>query len=67
MIAVASQEEKEEEEEEEATLQNPVQQYSFLPRTIRDWNDLPQEIIETMTIDTFVSRASSIFCAADPP
>ena len=37
-----------------ATLQNPVrdQQYSFLPRTIRDWNDLPQEVIEAKTIDT---------------
>ena len=30
------------------------QQYSFLPRTIRDWNDLPQEVIEAKTIDTFV-------------
>ena len=30
------------------------QQYSFLPRTIRDWNDLPQEVIEAKTINTFV-------------
>ena len=36
------------------------QQYSFLPRTIRDWNDLPQEVIEAKTIDTFVSRASRL-------
>ena len=28
------------------------QQYSFLPRTIRDWNDLPQEVIEAKAIDT---------------
>ena len=28
------------------------QQYSFLPRTVRDWNDLPQEVIEAKTIDT---------------
>ena len=32
----------------------------FLPRTIRDWNDLPQEVIEAKTIDTFVSRASGL-------
>ena len=31
-----------------------------LPRTIRDWNDLPQEVIEAKTIDTFVSRASRL-------
>ena len=36
------------------------QQYSFLPRTTRDWNDLPQEVIEAKTIDTFVSRASRL-------
>ena len=28
------------------------QQYSFLPRTIRDWNDLPQEVNEAKAIDT---------------
>ena len=32
--------------------------YSFLPRTIRDWNDLSQDTVEANTIDTFVSRAS---------
>ena len=37
-----------------------TQQYSFLPRTIRDWNDRPQEVIEAKTIDTFVSRASRL-------
>ena len=36
------------------------QQYSFLPRTIRDWNDLPQEVIEAKTIDTLVSGASRL-------
>ena len=32
---------------------------SFLPRTIRDWNSLPSEVIEAATVDTFVSRASA--------
>ena len=36
------------------------QQYSFLPRTIRDWNDLPQEVNEAKTIDILVSRASRL-------
>ena len=36
------------------------QQYSFLPRTVRDWNNMPQEVIEAKTIDTFVSRASRL-------
>jgi hypothetical protein len=34
------------------------QQASFLPRTIKAWNDLPQDVVEAKTIDTFVSRAS---------
>jgi hypothetical protein len=34
------------------------QQASFLPRTIRDWHDLPQDVVEAKTIDTFMSRAS---------
>lgn len=33
-------------------------QQSFLPRTIKDWNDLPQDAVEATTVDTFVSRAS---------
>ena len=33
-------------------------QNSFLPRTIKQWNGLPQEAIEANTIDTFVSWAS---------
>ena len=33
-------------------------QNSFLPRTIKQWNQLPLEVIEANTIDTFVSRAS---------
>jgi hypothetical protein len=31
---------------------------SFLPRTIKEWNSLPQEAIETTTLDTTVSTAS---------
>ena len=34
------------------------QQQSFLPRTIQDWNNLPQTTVEATTIDTFVSRDS---------
>ena len=34
------------------------QQQSFLPRTIQDWNNLPQTTVEATTIDSFVSRAS---------
>ena len=34
-------------------------QKSFLPRTIKQWNGLPQEVIEANTMDTFVSMASS--------
>ena len=37
-----------------------TQESLFLPRTIRDWNDLPQEVIEAKTIDTFASRASKL-------
>ena len=50
-----------------------MQTGSTLNLSIRDWNDLPQEVIEAKTIDTFVSRASRLqqskigFCAADPP
>ena len=46
------------------TLQNPVSRpavlIKFLPRIIRDWNDLPQEVTEAKTIDTIVSRASRL-------
>ncbi|KAL8570366.1 hypothetical protein ACOMHN_035784 [Nucella lapillus] len=35
-------------------------QQSFLPRTIKDWNNLPQSVVEATTIDTFVSRASKL-------
>ena len=35
-------------------------QQSFLPRTICDWNSLPQDVVEAKTIDTFVSRASRL-------
>ena len=35
-------------------------QQAFLPQTIKDWNDLPQDTVEARTIDTFVSRVSSL-------
>ena len=31
---------------------------SFLPRTTKDWRCLPKEVVEAITLDTFVSRAS---------
>ena len=30
----------------------------FLPKTIKDWNSLPMEVVEAPTLDAFVSRAS---------
>ena len=38
------------------------QQHSFLPKTVCDWNQLPQSgmELEATTINTFVSRASKI-------
>ena len=32
---------------------------SFLPRTVRDWNNLPGDTVEATTVDAFVSRASA--------
>ena len=32
---------------------------SFLPKTIRDWNSLPMEMVEAPTLDAFVSRVSN--------
>ena len=32
---------------------------SFLPKTIRDWNSLPMEVVEAPTLDAFVSRVSN--------
>ena len=31
---------------------------SFLPRTIGDWNSLPQSVVEAKTVQTFVSRVA---------
>ena len=31
-------------------------QFSFLPRSIREWNELPPEAVAARTLDTFVSR-----------
>ena len=33
---------------------------SFLPRTTKDWICLPKEVVEATTLDTFVSKASSL-------
>ena len=31
-------------------------QHSFLPETIRDWNELPEDVAGAATLDTFMSR-----------
>ena len=33
---------------------------SFLPRTVREWNALPQEAVDAKTLDTFVSRVRQL-------
>ena len=35
-------------------------QAGFLPRTIREWNALPQKAVEARTVDTFVSLVSGL-------
>ena len=32
---------------------------SFLPKTIRDWDSLPMEVVEAPTLNAFVSRVSN--------
>ncbi|KAI8500154.1 hypothetical protein Bbelb_217200 [Branchiostoma belcheri] len=34
--------------------------YSFLPRTIRDWNSLPEDIVQSPSLATFVSMVSNL-------
>ena len=33
---------------------------SFLPRTLKEWNELPEQAVEATTVGTFVSRVSSL-------
>ena len=33
---------------------------TFVPKTIRDWNSLPQATVESATLDTFVSRVTRL-------
>ena len=35
-------------------------QNSFLPRTIKEWNTLPQSVVEAPSLASFVSRASAL-------
>ena len=44
--------------DKQLTLLTARTQYSgssFLPKTIRDWNSLPMEVVEALTLDAFVS------------
>ena len=45
---------------DQALIQLPAnyEQYknSFIPRTIRDWNSLPPELVHVKTVDEFSSR-----------
>ena len=40
--------------------QSNYYQYSFFPRTIKDWNSLPVSVIESENIDTFTNYLLSI-------
>ena len=41
---------------------------SFLPKTIRDWNLLPMEVVESPTLDAFGSRVSNWWTTySNPP
>jgi len=37
-----------------------IRKYSYIPRTIRDWNHLPQETISSISVDTFKSSLSLV-------
>ena len=41
------------------TTTTKYRRQSFLPRTISDWNALPQDTTEATTLDTFLSRVSA--------
>ena len=34
--------------------------YSFFPRTIKDWNFLPNQVVEAPTMDSFKTRLSTL-------
>ena len=36
--------------------------YSFYPRTIKDWNDLPINVIEASDLDEFVYLLNVNYC-----
>ena len=38
---------------------HPARGSFFLPKTIKDWNSLPLEVVEAPTLDAFVSRVSN--------
>ena len=42
----------------EIQCRTQYRQFSFLPRSIREWNELPPEAVVAHTLDTFVSRVS---------
>ena len=40
------------------TCRTQYRSSAFLPKTVKDWNSLPANVVEANTVDTFVSRAS---------
>ena len=48
------------------SVSKDVYQYSFFPRTIRDWNDLPESLISSSELsDDSVSKFTSLVRARD--
>ena len=39
-----------------------IRHHSFFPRTIRDWNDLPQHIVDAKTADAFRGHNLQLPC-----
>ena len=37
-----------------------IRKFSYLPRTIRDWNSLPPDIVSAKTLDAFKAQVSGL-------
>jgi hypothetical protein len=43
----------------QVTCRTDIRQHSFIPRTIKDWNNLPRQTVLAPSLDAFLSRVSS--------